>query len=127
MEGLNSFGCYQIHGADCMWYAISLAKGKVHSDAWLVELPGGPNIGEWYRLRIDVVGDEISFYIDDDLQHQRNDKLHSSGGVNMYAYNAIVEFDNVVITGDDIPDGDPSGYAVEPEARLATTWGAIKR
>ena len=45
----------------------------------------------------------------------------------MYAYNAIVEFDNVVITGDEIPDGGPSGYAVEPAVKLATSWGTIKR
>ena len=127
MEALNSFGCYYIHGADCMWHALSQAKGKVHNEAWRVMLPGGPNIGEWYRLRIDVVGDEISFCIDDELQLKRNDNLHLSGGVTLYAYNAIVEFDNVAITGEEIPDGGPSGYAVDPEARLATTWGLIKR
>ena len=58
----------------------------------------------WYRLRIDVEGNNISYYIDDALQHQITDNLHLSGGVSLYAYHAIVEFDNVVITGPDIPD-----------------------
>jgi len=89
-------------------------------------LPGGPQLGEWHRIRIDVVGNEISFYIDDKLQHQRNDNLHTSGGVFLYAYNAIVEFDNVVITGDDIPDVGPSGYAVQPKSKLTSTWGRLK-
>ena len=58
---------------------------------------------------------------------QRTDDLHLSGGIDLFAYHAIVNFDNVVVTGDDIPNVGPSGYAVEPEAKLATTWGSIKR
>ncbi|MBM3239705.1 hypothetical protein FJZ31_25760 [Candidatus Poribacteria bacterium] len=93
-------------------------------------MPGGPQIGEWHRIRIDVVGNEISYYIDDKLQHQVNDNLHKSGGVFLYAYHAIVEFDNVVITGDDIPDVGPSGYPikqpVQPKSKLTSTWGRVK-
>ena len=121
------YGCYYVHGALCNWYATNVMKNKALIYAWQIALPGGPLLGKWYRIKIDVVGDKISFYIDGELKLEKNDNLHPLGGVILYAYHAIVEFDNVVITGDDIPDGDPSGYAVEPEARLATTWGAIKR
>jgi len=103
------------------------AKAKAQNNVWFVQLPGGPNVGEWHRLRIDVVGNKISYYIDDKLRHQVKDNLHTSGGVNLYAYNAIVEFDNVVIKGDDIPNAGPSGgYAVQPKSKLPTMWGQLK-
>jgi hypothetical protein len=56
-----------------------------------------------------------------ELEYQRDDSLHPSGGACLSVFDAIVEFDNVVITGDDIPNVGPSGYAVEPEAKLSTT------
>ena len=90
-------------------------------------MAGGPQIGDWCRLRIDAVGNIGSYHIDGVQQFKRNDNSHPSGGVFLYAYGAIVEFDNVVITGDDIPDSGPSGYAVQPWARLATTWGSLKQ
>ena len=103
------------------------AKGEVQREVWIANLPGGPQIGEWYRVKIDVVGNSISYYVDGKLLHQAKDNLHSSGGVNLYAYNASMEFDNIVITGDEIPDAGPGGYAVQPIAKSATTWGRIKR
>ena len=39
--------------------------------------------------------------------------------------NIEARFDNVVITGDEIPDVVPSG--VELVGKLATMWGSIKR
>jgi hypothetical protein len=78
-------------------------------------------------VRIDVAGNSISYYVDDKLLHQLRDRLHSSGGVNLYAYNATMEFDNIVITGDEIPNTGSSGYAVKPKAKSAITWGRIKR
>ena len=128
VEALDSYGSYYIHGAISSWYAACEAKSKVSSDVWLIALPGNPWIGEWHRLRIDSVGNDISYYVDGELQHQAKDDLHSSGGVNLYAYNAIVEFDNVIITGDDVPDGGPGGYTnIQAKVRLATNWGKLKR
>jgi len=123
VEALNSFGCYYIHGALCTWYAVCNAKAKFNNEVWLVQLPGGPQLGEWYRLRIDVAGNEISYYIDDKLQHQVNDNLHTSGGVSLYAYHAIVEFDNVVITGDEIPDN----LSIQSQSKVTTSWGELKK
>jgi len=128
-DDLLSYGEYLIMGCTRhgLWAAKSGIKSKFDISAWVVPLAGGPpQIGEWYRLRIDQEGNKISFYINDELKHQANDDLHQSGGVCLYAYNAIVEFDNVVITGDDIPDAGPSGYAVKPKAKLTTTWASMK-
>jgi len=122
-SGYWIMGCTR-HG---IWGAGSLIKSKFNVNAWVVFLAGVPRIGEWYRLNIDQEGSKISSYISDELKHQANDDLQKSGGVCLVAYNAIVEFDNVVITGDDIPDVGPSGYAVQPKAKLAATWGEIKK
>lgn len=125
MEAPDVFQLYLIHGADCDWRAKN-HTGSKWATAWEFKLPSHP-LGEWHRLEIATIGNEISFYIDGELQFQTNDDLHPSGGVMLFAYDSITEFDNVIITGDDIPNVGPSGYAVEPEAKLATTWGAIKR
>ena len=47
------------------------------------------------------------------------------------AFNSTtVHFDDVVITGDDVPDMNMSGedmdFSVEPKAKYTTTWAAIK-
>lgn len=120
------FGDYHLHGAPCSWNAVNdLSKRKLDMHAWVRVLPGAPQIGKWYNLKITTIGDEISFYIDDELKHQTKDAMYSEGGVILYAYNAVVEFDNVVITGDEIPS--EIGQAVEPETKLTTTWGMVKK
>jgi hypothetical protein len=101
-------------------------KDKAMIHLWVEQLPGGPQNDNWYRLRIDIKGNEISFYIDDTLVIQKNDDTHTSGGVWLGAYHAIVEFDNVTITGDGIPDGG-SGFAVTPKGGLTTVWGKFKQ
>lgn len=76
---------------------------------------------------MDVVGDKISFYIDNVLVFEKRDNSNPVGGVLLWSFDSIVEFDNIVITGDGIPDIGPSGYAVEPEAKLTATWGWLKK
>jgi len=114
VEAFDSYGMYYIHGALCNWWAMNNMKNKALIYAWQIVLPGGPQANKWYRLMINTAGKKISFFIDDELQFETEDSLHPSGGVGLYAYNAIVEFDNVVITGDEIPEAGPSGFAVEP-------------
>jgi hypothetical protein len=124
-----SYGSYILVGDTSSWEARSDRKGKDWRISWGVGLPDAvaPQIGEWHRAEIKVTGIKISFYVDGELEHDVPDVRHSSGGVRLFAQHAIVEFDNVVITGDDIPDVGPSGHAVEPEAGLTTAWGWIKR
>jgi hypothetical protein len=118
------YGGYYIHGASCQWYAVNDLKEKFQSHVWVMNLPGGPNIGTWYRIKIGAMKGQLSFYIDDKMVLQMNDNLHQSGGVALYAHQAIVEFDNVEITGDGIPN---MGFAVQPKSKLTATWGQLKR
>ncbi|RKU15230.1 hypothetical protein C6500_21325 [Candidatus Poribacteria bacterium] len=48
-----------------------------------------------------------------------------SGAVGLGLSNQTARFDNVVITGDSIPDS--RGLSVTPKAKLATVWGSLKR
>lgn len=48
-----------------------------------------------------------------------------SGAVGLGLSNQTARFDNVVITGNSIPDS--SGLSVTPKAKLATVWGSLKR
>ena len=127
MEAFGLYGCYYIAGANCNWWAACEPKAEVHREEWIVELPGGPQTGKWYQVGVDVAGDNISYYVDGKLYYEVSDNMHSSGGVSLFAYNAIAEFDNVVIKGDDIPDVRPVGYAVKPGTKLAITWGQVRK
>ena len=127
-------GGYALHGAMCSWKAWNdaLANGAmVHfwGNAG-IDLPGTPEVGRWYRLEIKVTGNKVSFYVDDELLLERRDDSNPSGGVSLWAYDAIVELDNAVITGDDIPNVGPSGYPnkylVQPKSKLTSTWGRVK-
>ena len=48
-----------------------------------------------------------------------------TGGAGFGLANQTARFDNVVITGDSIPDRQ--AFSVTPKAKLATVWGSLKR
>ncbi len=48
-----------------------------------------------------------------------------TGGAGLGLSNRTARFDNVVITGDNIPSS--GGLSVKPKAKLATVWGSLKR
>ena len=48
-----------------------------------------------------------------------------TGAAGLGLSNQTARFDNVVITGDSIPDS--GGLSVTPKAKLATVWGSLKR
>ena len=48
-----------------------------------------------------------------------------TGGAGLGLTNYTVRFDNITITGENIPD--KGGLSVEPSAKLAATWANLKR
>ena len=48
-----------------------------------------------------------------------------TGAAGLGLSNQTARFDNIVITGDSIPDS--GGLSVTPKAKLATVWGSLKR
>lgn len=85
-------------------------------------------VGRWYNLRMTLAEGHIEAYLNNELIAEWDDKSEDSGKVGLHAKGIEVRFDNVVITGDEIPDVGPSGYAtVEQTGKLATMWGSTKR
>lgn len=80
----------------------------------------------WYLIKIAAEHSEFEFLFDDNLVSRYEDKTAVPGTVVFQAGNGmLVHVDNVVITGPNIPN-IRSPQSVNPEARLATSWGEIK-
>jgi len=108
-----------------------LGLGYMHNDAaWrnhdYAKLEQFPvEEGRWYNLRMTLAKDHIEAYLDNELIAEWDNKLVDSGKVGLRGTDIEARFDNVVITGDEIPDVVPSG--VELVGKLATMWGSTKR
>lgn len=83
-------------------------------------------LGTW--LPINIVAEEqyFEFHFDENLITRYEDETAVAGTVGFQvASGMVVHLDDVKITGPEIPNiGSPQ--SVNPEARLATTWGEIK-
>jgi hypothetical protein len=80
-----------------------------------------PEIGEWGRLGMVVKGDVIESWWNGEQILSFEDGSWENGTIALMTYNQYVYFDNAQVSGKGIPG------AVEPEAKLATMWGNIKR
>jgi len=100
-------------------------------------IQGGPGmsvpmpleIDKWYELKVEVVGDDTTAYVDGEeilaLSHeqlQENERL-DKGAVGVRIWNSHAAFDDFEING---PGIKPSGLAVSPAGKLSTTWGSLK-
>ncbi len=82
--------------------------------------------GRWYNFKMTLEKGHIEAYLDNELIAEFDDKSEDSGKIGLGAKCIEARFDNVVITGPEIPDGGP-GSAVTSQSKLATMWGSIKR
>ena len=89
-----------------------------------------------YRVRAVAEGDLYRMFLDDELvcEYENPPEFGTSldsGAAVLLAKNCEVHFDEVVITGDDIPNADLNfgewQLAVSPQAKLTYTWGRIKK
>jgi len=78
-----------------------------------------------YRMKCSVVGDHLSFYINDELCAEIDDSRFKRGTFGIYILNVHVIIDDIIITGDDIPDKGPS-QTVDHRGKLATIWGKLR-
>ncbi len=79
----------------------------------------------WYRLKIEVDGDQITAFVDDLQVFVLRDSSFTSGLVSISVNGVVATFDDFIVTGPDIPNGGP-GHSVESSGMLATTWSAVK-
>ena len=84
--------------------------------------------GVWYDLTATVKEDGTLEFRINDTVFDATDRLPLSGGqAGLVVGDAKARFDNVAVTGDNIPDGGPGKpFDVAPRSKLATTWGKLK-
>ena len=82
----------------------------------------------WYTLMasIDSRG-KIKFKIDDVVFTTVDADSIKNGKAGLVVSNAQARFDDIEITGDNVPNGGPGTLLVEPSGKLAITWGTLKR
>ena len=83
----------------------------------------------WHHVKLEVEGSNFTFWINDDKVVEYQDDTYKEGMTGFGVANYTVRFDNLVITGPDVPDVTPptwEGQPVEPRNRLIKTWAEIK-
>ena len=76
-------------------------------------------VGKWHDMKVVCNGSKFSFYINGNLQIEHEEKTYKTGGVGVWAWKGKASFDNVKMTGGVVA-------AVDPEKKLAATWGSLK-
>lgn len=110
-------------------------------------LHAGPHpllkLGDWSTLKLSVKDTTFTFWINDEKITETGDDfafVHEgrairgkvgwldgflTGGAGFGLANYTARFDNLIITGEGIPD--KGKLSVTPREKLATTWGQLKR
>ena len=86
-------------------------------------------LDEWYHLKLEVKGVEFVLWINEEKAIVYEDKTTKTGAIGFGLTNYTARFDNVEITGPDVPDLTPPTWEVQPvqpRGKLATTWCQIK-
>lgn len=84
------------------------------------------DLGIWYQIAFSVDGSRFTLEVDGERVSSFDNAATETGRVGLVVGGCAAEFDNVVITGNDVPDAGPSGWPVEPEGRLVVVWGRLK-
>lgn len=86
-----------------------------------------PKANKWYTLTASVSRRALEFQIDDQVFTAIDNSPLKSGKTGLFVVNGQARFDDVKITGTNIPNGGPGkARPVNPQAKLATTWGHLK-
>ena len=90
----------------------------------LIEQPAlAVAIGETYNLKIVMEGNSFQCFVDDELIIDLENDFRNSGRIGFICFRAYPRYDNLIITGESVPD---NLTAVQPEGKLAASWGKIK-
>jgi len=79
----------------------------------------------WYQMKILVEGTHYELFIDDQQVVAYDWNGFTKGGIGIGARDVVTHFDDIRIYGDSVPNG--GAFAVQPQGKLATTWGEMKR
>lgn len=76
-------------------------------------------IGKLYRLRLEVTNTGFRGFIDDEEFFDVEHAEWTEGRVGLQSFGGMADFDDFVVYG-------PKGMSVEPQSKLAMTWGSLK-
>ena len=123
-ERLSFYACQILHP----WEIVHITKVTPEGANTLGEFHFAAKLDTWYTLTaaIDSRG-KLKFQIDDEVFTVTDQNRIKSGKPGLKVSGAQVRFDDVEITGDNVPNGGPGTLPVEPSGnKLATTWGKLK-
>ena len=123
-ERLSFYTCQILHP----WEIVHIKKVTRDGADTLGEFHFAAKLDTWYNLTaaIDSRG-KLKFQIDDKVFTVTDPNRIKSGKPGIKVSGAQARFDDVEITGDNVPNGGPGTLPVEPSSKLATTWGKLKR
>ncbi len=78
---------------------------------------------EWIDMKVVVEGSKFEIHLNGKLQGEHEDGMYKTGQVGVWAWETEASFDDFTVYGDNIEDT----LAVDPNRKLATTWGRIKQ
>ena len=87
------------------------------------------DLKKWYHLKLEVKGRKFILWLDGKVVLEHEDGVVNEGAVGIGLANYIARFDNVQISGPDVPDFKPPTWkeqSVQSHDKLIATWGAIK-
>ena len=101
---------------------------KATPDRWFIRnFPFVADKDTWYQLKASANDELLEFQVDDQVFIGRDLEPFKSGQVGLVVSNAQARFDDIEISGENIPNGGPGrARAVEGKGKLATTWAQIK-
>ena len=110
-------GIWEMHWCD---------SGSGHMSIEDIDPPFEEN--RWYSARIECEDGHYRMFFEDNpfAEFDTETPGESYGVAGCAVRNCQARFDNVVITGDSIPNM-LGGAVVSPRSRLATTWGCIRK
>ena len=82
-------------------------------------------VGKWHHLKLKAEGDDFTIWINDQKVIEYQDGTLAQGRVGFGLGNYKARFDNVVITGPEVPDIN-QGLSVDPRDKPASVWARLK-
>ena len=84
-------------------------------------------LNRWYALTASIDSNgRLKFQIDDEVFTAIDPNPIKSGKPGLEVSGAQARFDDVEITGNNVPNGGPGARPVEPSGKLPITWGKLK-
>ena len=121
-ENSRCFSLFQHHGDK--W------TGELDQNPTKLQLKGEITEGAWFHFKIVVKGNDLKWFIDDQLQAEAklakvgDLDVYTKGKVGIWAWQTKASFDDFKVSGPGIGDG---ATAVDPRQKLATTWSSLKQ